>query len=109
MAGRDGTSVQPNRSGKIPNSDAPRYKYPPPNSNTNNRSLSSSNQQQYRYIQKNKNISDQNMDLDIVPRTPDTQNQQMLQRLRKNLHSDFDNNMDTEENTTMKQIEDHIV
>lgn len=48
------------------------------------------------------------MDLDIVPRTPDTQNQQMLQRLRKNLHSDFDNVMDTEENTTMKQIEDHI-
>lgn len=42
------------------------------------------------------------MDLDIVPRTPDTQNQQMLQRLRKNLHSDFDNVMDTEENTTMK-------
>ena len=33
----------------------------------------------------------------------------MLQRLRKNLHSDFDNVMDTEENTTMKQIEDHIV
>lgn len=32
----------------------------------------------------------------------------MLQRLRKNLHSDFDNVMDTEENTTMKQI-DHIV